>query len=269
MDAVIPSHFQRHVAPYQTSAFQKLINARCQMALWRAGVIEPASAPGAASSPMVTVKRGGACPTDPESLAKLTDEEVLRLWRVCFDNSSLTESFERTPGDMPPMLACFSKLGKDSARSHADLKQGYYQIKQSGSGSKSTGSAGKAKGGANGGLAGLFSFFSDCKGIPFWHLNRVSQGAKESARGMCSVTEKLVNQLDQIPFQLTWKETEEAIKRLHADEPLGMEVNDNPSYGTGSFVDDVFCSTPNDMVEYRKLNIPDDTLLEHPESDED
>ena len=269
MDAVIPSHFQRHVAPYQTSAFQKLINARCQMALWRAGVIEPASAPGAASSPMVTVKRGGACPTDPESLAKLTDEEVLRLWRVCFDNSSLTESFERTPGDMPPMLACFSKLGKDSARSHADLKQGYYQIKQSGSGSKSTGSAGKAKGGANGGLAGLFSFFSDCKGIPFWHLNRVSQGAKESARGMCSVTEKLVNQLDQIPFQLTWKETEEAIKRLHADEPLGMEVNDNPSYGTGSFVDDVFCSTPNDMVEYRKLNIPDNTLLKHPESDED
>ena len=86
---------------------------------------------------------------------------------------------------------------------------------------------------------------------------------------MCVVTEILVNQLDQIPFSLPWKETEKCIDEIHKDQKINIEPAVNMTYGSKAFMDDCCVSSPLRMENYLKFNIPDESLIAIPENDED
>ena len=197
VDCLIPKHFSRHIQPFNISEHQRLLYARLQGALVRNQVAVPGG-PGVASHPFLLVKRPGAkIPSDADILLSQTDEQLLRMYRVVFDNSSLSSEVLRTGGDLPSMVSCFTKLGKNSGRSLIDLKQSFYQIAIT----RKTSS--------------LFGFESQIKGIPWLQLVKLSQGFSESSRLLILVMNVVATKLDLIPFSLPFEEARAQIDLIH------------------------------------------------------
>ena len=252
IDCLIPKQFTKHVEPYKISEYQRLLHARLQNALITNGVARPVSSVGLASHPFLLVKRGGKIPTDPEILLKMTDEELLLLYRIVFDNSSLTSSTERVQGDLPTFASCFAKMGNNSGRTLLDLKQSFYQIAIT----KKTSS--------------LFTFPSSIPGISWMELCRLSQGFCQSSRLLILIMDIVAAQIDQIPFDLSWKEARPQIDMLQDEQKTTIDNKQcSLTFGTRAFMDDLMVSTPLSKETYDDFHIPDEALFQKPTCQED